>query len=228
MRLSTICFVVAGILAAQQPARFDHKVRDLYFAGMGGDRASLEKAMAITTETLKAEPDHAEALVWHGSGVFFLSGEKFRAGDMQGGMEMFRQGTGMMDRAVELAPRHIGVLIPRGAGYMGASRGMPEQMGRPLLEKAVGDFEKAWEMQKSDLSGFSQHSIGELWFGIADGNARLGKSERAKEFFTLMKDKLPGTPWAKKAEKWFAEGKLGAADGRCVGCHMGSPKAFQN
>jgi len=195
---------------------------------MGGDRASLEKAMAITTETLKAEPNHPEALVWHGSGVFYLSGEKFRAGDMQGGMEMFRQGTAMMDRSVELAPRNIGVLIPRGAGYMGASRGMPEQMGRPLLEKGVGDFEKAREMQKSDLSGFSQHSIGELWFGIADGNARLGKNERAKEFFTLMKDKLPGTPWAKKAEKWFTEGKIGPADGRCVGCHMGSPKAFQN
>jgi hypothetical protein len=228
MRLFTIFVCGAGILAAQEPVRFDHKVRELYFAGMGGDRASLEKAMAITSETLKAEPNHAEALVWHGSGVFFLSGEKFRNGDVPGGMEMFKKGTSMMDRAVELAPRNIGVLIPRGAGYMGASRGMPEQVGRPLLEKGVGDYEKAWEMQKGDLSGFSQHSIGELWFGIADGNARLGKTEQAKEFFTMMKDKLPGTPWAKKAEKWFAEGKLAPADGRCVGCHMGSPKAFQN
>lgn len=226
MRLSLL--FVAAILAAQEPVRFDFKVRNLYFAGMGGDRGSLEKAMAITTETLKSEPNHPEALVWHGGGVFFLSGEKFRNGDMQGGMEMFQKGTSMMDRAVELAPRNIGVLIPRGSGYMAASRTMPEQMGRPLLEKGLADFEKAWDMQKGDLSHFSQHSIGELWFGIADGNARLGKTERAKEFFTMLKDRLPGTPWAKKAEKWFADGKLGAADGRCVGCHTGSPKAFQN
>jgi len=219
---------MAGFLAAQEPVRFDHKVRTLYFAGMSGDRASLEKAMAITTETLKSEPNHPEALVWHGGGVFYLSAEKFRNGDMQSGMEMYQKGTSMMDRAVELAPRNIGVLIPRGSGYMAASRAMPEQMGRPLLEKGVGDYEKAWEMQKGNLSNFSQHSIGELWFGIADGNARLGNTDRAKEFFTMMKDKLPGTPWAKKADKWFAEGKLAPADGRCVGCHTGSPKAFQN
>lgn len=60
MRLSFL--FAAGILAAQEPVRFDYKVRDLYFAGMGGDRASLEKAMAITTETLKTEPNHPEAL----------------------------------------------------------------------------------------------------------------------------------------------------------------------
>jgi hypothetical protein len=129
---------------------------------------------------------------------------------------------------VALAPNHIGVRIPRGAGYLAASRAMPPQVGTPLVEKGLSDYEKAWELQKNDLSGFSQHSLGELWIGIADGNARLGKTDRAKEFFAMIQKTLPGTPWSKKADKWFAEGKLSGRDANCVGCHTGSPKAVQN
>jgi hypothetical protein len=221
--------IAAVLLLGAEPARFDHKVRDLYFAAFAGDKAAMTKAMAITELTLKENPDHAEALVWHGGGVFFQSGEKFRAGDMQAAMEMLTKGTGMMDKAVELQPENIGVRIPRGSAYLAASRGMPPQMGRPLLEKGVADYEVAWDMQKNGgMSHFSQHSIGELWMGIADGNSRLAKKERAAEFFTMIKDKLPNTAWSAKADRWFAEGKLTVQDGNCVGCHLGSPKAFKN
>lgn len=219
---------IAGLLAAQSPARFDYRVRELYFSGFAGDRNALEKAMAITEETLKSSPDHAEALVWHGGGLFFQSGGKFQSGDSQAGMELFKKGTAMMDRAVDLAPDDIGVRIPRGAGYLTASRSMPPAIGKPLLEKGVRDFEHSWELQKNALGRFSQHSIGELWFGIADGNDRLGNKAKATEFFEKLKTTLPGTPWAKKAEKWLAGETLSANDGRCVGCHTGSPKAFQN
>jgi hypothetical protein len=225
-RLTTV--MTGVLLLGAQPARFDHKVRDLYFAAFAGDRAAMERAMQITEATLKENPDHAEALVWHGSGVFFQSAEKFRAGDMQAGMELMQKGTGMMDRAVVLAPKSIGVRIPRGSAYFAAARNMPPQMGQPLVEKALADFEDSWEMQKGDLSQFSQHSIGELWIGIADGNAQLGRKERAAEFFTMIREKLPKTAWAEKAERGLADGKLKGRDGQCVGCHLGSPKAFQN
>lgn len=220
---------IAGVLLlGAEPVRFDHKVRNLYFAAFAGDKEALTKAMAITEVTLKEDPNHAEALVWHGSGIFFLSGDKFRTGDIAGGMEMMQKGTGMMDRAVELAPRNIGVRIPRGSAYLLASRNMPPQTGQPLIEKGVADFESSWELQKDDLSHFSQHSIGELWIGIADGNARLGKKDRAVEFFRMIQEKLPETAWSAKADKWFADGKLSGRDGNCVGCHLGSPKAFKN
>jgi len=221
-------FLMATVLLGAEPVRFDHKVRDLYFTAFAGDKEALAKAMVITEATLKENPNHAEALVWHGSGVFFLSGDKFRTGDMQAGMELMQKGTGMMDRAVELEPKNIGVRIPRGSAYFAASRNMPPQMAQPLVEKGVADYESSWDMQKDDLSQFSQHSIGELWIGIADGNARLGNKERAAEFFTMVKEKLPNTAWSAKAGKWFADGKLTGRDAQCVGCHMGSPKAFKN
>jgi len=221
-------FLMATVLLGAEPVRFDHKVRDLYFTAFAGDKEALAKAMVITEATLKENPNHAEALVWHGSGVFFLSGDKFRTGDMQAGMELMQKGTGMMDRAVGLEPKNIGVRIPRGSAYFAASRNMPPQMAQPLVEKGVADYESSWDMQKDDLSQFSQHSIGELWIGIADGNARLGNKERAAEFFTMVKEKLPNTAWSAKAGKWFADGKLTGRDAQCVGCHMGSPKAFKN
>ena len=215
--------VAAGMLA-QEPVRFDHKVREQFFAGLGGDGAALAEAMKISAATLAAEPEHAEAMVWHGSGLFFQSGALFQKGDMQAAMAMMQKGTGMMDKAVELAPKNVGVRIPRGSAYLAASKGMPPQMGTPLLVMGVKDYEDCWEMQKGDLSGFSEHSLGELLFGIAEGNGRLGKTEKAKEYFTLIQTKLPGTAYAKRAEKWLAEGKLSSRDSNCMGCHSGSPK----
>src|SRR5215212_8298502 len=159
--------IAAVLLLGAEPVRYDHKVRDMYFAAFTGDKEALAKAMVITEATLKENPNHAEAMVWHGSGVFFLSAEKFRTGDMQAGMELMTKGTGLMDRAVELEPKNIGVRIPRGSAYFAASRNMPPQMAQPLIEKGVTDFETSWEMQKGDLNRFSQHSIGELWIGIA-------------------------------------------------------------
>ncbi len=215
---------VATIVLAQEPARFDHKVREMFFAGFAGDTEAMAKGMKISEATLAAEPNHAEALVWMGGGLFFQSGEFFRKGEMQAAMEMMGKGTGMMDRAVELAPKSVAVRIPRGSAYLAASKGMPPAMGDPLLKKGVTDFEVCWEMQKGDLSGFSQHSLGELLMGIAEGNGRLGNKEKAKEYFEMIQQKLPETAYAKKAEKWLAEGKLSARESNCMGCHVGSPK----
>ena len=215
---------VATIVLAQEPVRFDHKGREVFFAGFAGDKDAMAKGMKISEATLAAEPNHAEALVWMGGGLFFASGESFRKGEMQAAMEMMGKGTGMMDRAVELAPKSVAVRIPRGSAYLAASKGMPPAMGDPLLKKGVADYEVCWEMQKGDLSGFSQHSLGELLMGIAEGNGRLGNKEKATEYFGMIQQKLAGTAYAKKAEKWLAEGKLSARETNCLGCHIGSPK----
>ena len=80
--------IATVLLLGAEPVRYDHKVRDMYFAAFSGDKGALAKAMVITEATLKENPNHAEALVWHGAGVFFQSAEKFRTGDMQAGMEL--------------------------------------------------------------------------------------------------------------------------------------------
>ena len=56
--------VLAAPAAAQQPERFDERVREFFFAGFAGNEDALERGMAICEETLAADPDHPPALVW--------------------------------------------------------------------------------------------------------------------------------------------------------------------
>lgn len=56
---------------APPSGRFDLEVRGDFFAGFGGNAERLARGMARTEEVLAAAPDHAEALVWHGSGLVF-------------------------------------------------------------------------------------------------------------------------------------------------------------
>ena len=46
---------------------FDYKVRADFFDGLRGDTAALDRAIKLCEDTLAREPDHAEAMVWHGA-----------------------------------------------------------------------------------------------------------------------------------------------------------------
>src|SRR5262245_20290847 len=58
---------------ADPTQRFDYLVREDYFAGLAGDQAALERAIKTCEEALAKNPKHAEALVWHGSGLMLRS-----------------------------------------------------------------------------------------------------------------------------------------------------------
>lgn len=51
------------------PRRFDALVRADFFAGLAGDQVRFQKAMDLCERTLAKDPRHAEAMVWHGSGL---------------------------------------------------------------------------------------------------------------------------------------------------------------
>jgi tetratricopeptide (TPR) repeat protein len=219
LKLAAVLFATAGLLASQE--RFDLKVRTFFFAGFGGDTASLEKGMKMCEDALAENPKNAEAMVWHGSGLYFESGQAFRAGDTQKGMQLFQRGIQEMDDAVAISPDGIGVRIPRGAVLLTGSRQMAPDMAKPLVEKAVADFERAYEIQGPDLSGLGTHPRGELMIGLADGYNRLGNAEKAQEWFERIQKELPGTPYAKSAGTWLETKTLTPAQSGCLGCHAG-------
>jgi len=221
MRQIAMVLLAAGLLSAQE--RFDLKVRTLFFAGFSGDTASLEKGMKICEDALAADPKAAEALVWHGGGLLFKSGQAFQKGDQQKGAELWTRGEKEMDDAVALAPDNLGVRIPRGASLMTASRYLPSpDMARPLLEKAVSDFEKTYEYQGPDLSRLATHPRGELMIALADGYSRLGQQEKATAWFERIQKELKGTPYEKSATIWLETKSLKPAQAGCLGCHTGS------
>ena len=136
--------------------------------------------MARCDEELAKNPNHAEALVWRGSGWMVKSGIAFQGGDVQKAMELWKRGLDEMDRAVTLAPDNVGVRIPRGATLFEVSRQAPPEQGAPLLKIALDDYAHALELQEH--SGYfprlSSHAKGELLFGLAEGWARAGDQQR--------------------------------------------------
>src|SRR5947209_9157719 len=112
-RLLVSMAAVSGLLclAVNGQERFDLKVRNYFFAGFAGNAESLETGMWMCEEALAADPKNSEALVWHGSGLYFQAGQAFQKGDQQGGFELFQRGVKQMDEAVALAPDTIGVRI---------------------------------------------------------------------------------------------------------------------
>jgi hypothetical protein len=223
-----IAWVISWVLslsvaAATQPAqRFDLVVRTDFFAGFAGDETRLNKGMEACERTLAENPKHPEALVWHGSGLAFRAGMAFRRGEAEAGMQLWTKGMSEMDEAVTLAPDSVGVRVPRGAMLLQATRNMPPEMAKPLLVKALGDYEHTLEIQSQSgvFASLGDHPRGELLFGLAEGYTRVGDAAKARTYFERLVKDAPGSGQTPKAREWLATGTLPAATGLgCVGCH---------
>lgn len=212
----------AGQPAPEPASRFDHAVRNDFFAGFTGDAAALERAMRTTSRVLAAQPDHAEALVWHGSGLFFQSGQFFRHGDSQRGMELWTKGLQMMDRAVELAPDHIGVRVPRGSTLLTTARFVPPDMAPQLVTRASADFTRTFELQRDRIAAMPEHPKGELLSALAEIHELQGRRDQSRAILEQIVRELAASPYARRASKWLAEGMPGPRERSCIGCHTAS------
>ena len=212
--MSFVSFI-AGIVAivfsmAQAPApgqqRFDYLVRADFFAGLAGDDARMQKALETCEQALAENPHHAEALVWHGAILL--------------AKRQLQQGLKEMNDAVAEAPDNPGVLIPRAAVLLEATRQMPEQMSRPLVESAVASYEHVLDIQSAVWPTLGDHAKGELLFGLAEGSARLGRQDKARAYFQRLITDAPSSGQTPRAKAWLDTGAVPATNGNnCAGCH---------
>jgi len=201
--------------------RFDYKVRSYFFSGYTGDAAALDKGMKICEELLAANPKNAEALVWHGTGMYFQGANAFQKGDAQAGGQLVQRGMKEMDEAISLAPNTLGVRIPRGAFLLTASRRVPDPaIARSMVERGVSDLEKAYELQHNQLDKLGTHPKGELLLGLADGYTRLGQPEKAQPLIERILAEMKGTRYEGSALLWNEKKSLPAGQAGCLGCHV--------
>jgi hypothetical protein len=206
---------------AQDPVRFDLKVRNDFFAGFAGDAGALARGMKACENVLAANPKAPEPLVWHGSGLLFEAQQAFAAGNQQKGVGIWTRGLGEMQTAVDLAPDNVGVRIPRGAVLLTSTRFIPNpEIANPLLETGLSDFEHVYQIQKPKLSQLGTHPLGELLFGLAEGYSRAGNEAKAREYFEMIAKELPNTGYAKRAATWMETKSLPASQTGCIGCHV--------
>ncbi len=209
----------AEVAKAQPQQRFDFIVREDFFAGMAGDQARFNKGMKFCEETLAKNPQHPEALVWHGCGLMFQAGMAFQKSDMQKGGELWQKGLDEMETAVKLEPENIAVLIPRAASLFATSQYVPMPgVANELLETAVKDYEKVFQLQQGYFNQLSAHARGELLIALAAGWHRLGNSDKARAYFLRLTKETPNSPHATTARTWLEKQTLPARIS-CAGCH---------
>lgn len=223
--LSFLSFgLLVGFLAADEPnteMRFDYLVRKDLFAGFAGDDEALARGLKTCEETLARRPKHAEALVWRGAARVFMSQKSFKDKNFVEGMRLWNTGLKDMDEAVKLAPTNVGVRIPRAAVLLPAARNAPPAMGKPLLPKALDDFETIYKQQKARgaLAKLGKHPRGELRMGLADVYRLMGEKEKSKEQLEAVIQELPNTKYAERATEWLAAKPDAKLTHQCIGCH---------
>jgi non-heme chloroperoxidase len=201
--------------------RFDFKVREDMFAGMDGDRDSFDRAMKIIADTLTAEPDHAQALVWRGDGRLFLAGQAFQRGEIAEGRKLSNDGIADMMRAVKLAPDDLGVRIPRATGLAPFANGIrpyDRAAADRLTRVALEDFEFALKANAPRWDKLDAHDRGELLGALAENWLRLGDSAKAWPYLDRMTAELAGTPYAVNAAARRADATA-KKPLTCLGCH---------
>jgi hypothetical protein len=205
--------------AGHAQERFDNAVRDDMFRGFAGNEAAFKNAMSVIDAKLQEDPDHAQALVWRGAARYFQAGQAFRAGDVARGRELAASGLSDMDRAVSLAPKAIGVLIPRATTLLAAARFQPDpQRARELAARSATDFETAFALRQNVFNQLGQHNRGEYLSGLAESWALAGDKAAAERYLQRIVTELPNTRYADRAAAkladWNDHGAL-----NCQSCH---------
>ena len=230
----TLCLALAVLVCgirAQQPrrqdtgsGRFDSLVREDFFTGMGGDEAAFARAMKLCEEHLASNPRDAEAMAWHGAGLYFEAGQAFRRGDRTNGIELRDRGRKQMDDAVGMSPSVV-TLIPRGAVLLSASKHIADDHIREaVLKQGVGDFERVLELDKANFPTRCQHAKGELLGGLAEGWYRLGDRQKASSYLQRMVAELPHSPYADAATAVLnKKPSAGEISTTCLSCHSSTP-----
>jgi tetratricopeptide (TPR) repeat protein len=212
----------AGILMAQQKLQ-DLGVKDVQTL-LDGSPEGLSRLAKMVDAAVAANPKDAYANFMHGVVAFSRSGIAAKQGDLAAAGKLFQSGLAEMEEAVRADPDNIGILAPRGAMLLGASREMPPQLATPLLQSAISDFEHLLSLQQNDgtFPKLSNHQRGELLTGLGDGWARLGQEDKARGYFERIAKDLPGTVYQNRAQDWLAGKSEAKSAGyfTCVGCHV--------
>jgi hypothetical protein len=203
---------------ARREDAFDYKVRADFFDGLRGDTVALDRAIKLCEDTLAREPNHAEAMVWHGAGVMARASLAFRAGDRPTGVKLYQQGLAEMDRAVALAPSKVGVRIPRGAVLLVVAGFVPEPEKTKLVTRGASDYEVGLAGQESYFAKLTLHAREQMLYGLTDAFATLGDTRKANAYYQRMMTDAAGSELLARA-KARAAGEAVSGPTPCAECH---------
>jgi hypothetical protein len=214
------CSQPREVRAAEPAPRLDQKIKDDFMAGFQGDKSAMARACAAADKVLASQPGNAEAMVWLGTATLSLSGQAFtQDSDFQKGMELWKKGNEMMDKAVALQPDDIAVRVRRGDTLMRAAQSVPADWAPELLQRAIADFTHILELHGSHFGEGSEHGRGEVLAALADGYDRSGEKDKSREYLQRIVREIPGSEYAKRATAWLNDQAYPVGQRTCIGCH---------
>ena len=207
--------------APAAPQRFDMLVRNDLFAGFAGNQAALERGMAACAQALAANPQNAEALVWHGAGLGLRERTSVSAGRLRKRRRAVdaRDGGDGQSRGARARERRRPDTARRCAAAGDALHADSRPRGR-CSKKRWATTSTCSRCKRSYFSTLGDHPKGELLFGLAEGYSRLGRLDKARVDFEQLTKDAPASGHAPAATLWLADGTPPAVKGLgCVGCH---------
>lgn len=193
------------------------------FNGFGGNADALKRAMDATAQTIAANPEHAQALAWHGAATLAYSSSTASLSGLER-IGLFQRANQEMDKAVSLAPDDARVRMARGVVLRMLTPTMPRLGNVPgLIENARADYQRIFDLQKDSLDKLGTHPLGELLQGLAELNSRQGKTADAEKYYGMIQSSpvLKNTEYAARAAEWMkTKQPLPAAQTNCVSCHQ--------
>ena len=94
----------------------------------------------------------------------------------------------------------------------------PEPEKTKLLERGISDYERTYELQKAYFPTLTLHSREQLLYGLTDGYANLGKTDKAKSYFEQMQTDAAGSELLPRAAS-RAKGEAVEGQTPCEQCH---------
>lgn len=196
-------------------------VREDVFAGwIARDEAALARGVAKLDRFLAANPTDENALAWRYMAEMYAMRKAQAAADAAAYDKAMATAAATRDaiwngRAPQ-AGAHIivGSTLVSGAFWARESdKPWMYRDGRAMLAKVP-------ELQQGAFDTLPPHMRGELWSSIAFASDRLGDRPERDRVIALMRERLAGSVYEKRAERWAKLPALtNEADNMCISCH---------
>ena len=198
-------------------------VREDLFAGfLANDEARLTKGERTLAQLLVERPNaKASLLAWQGWATLTRAVYAHERNDAKECAALYQKAKETFAEAAAAPPSPFGGLeIITAGSYATLADRLPEEYRADAWSRAYDMYRKVFAKKDERLYAGPLHFKGEILAGLAQTAQRTGRTDEFKEKLDLILEKLPGTTYATRAQKWKDQPELAARTSMlCQTCH---------
>ena len=194
---------------------------DLFSGPMANDTVRFEAGMKKVETYLAEKPDDPTAVAFLAFGEMCRAVAALEAGGRAEFASGYEKSMKDFERANSLAkPNDQSVAAIMGGTFSLLSERLPEARRTEAYQAVRDNFTRLRAAQKPFFDQLPVHMRGEVIAGLAQASYKLGMDDDAKAYLAEIVAKLPGTPYASRAQKWIDNAEsAGKSSLTCLTCH---------